>query len=98
MILTPLQKEVFASLMWDYDYTPEQVAQVLLGDTTYCGHYSAEALFCKLLENHPWFTVVQVLPFDKIVYFFSLGTVDKLRFKDMREKYSSVAKRLQNSI
>jgi hypothetical protein len=96
--LTPLQKEVFAALMWDYKYTPEQVGDTLLGNTPSCGHYSGEALFCKLLENYPWFTIIQVMPIDKIAYFLSRGIADKLRFKDMKKEYSDVANRLQSSL
>lgn len=98
MTLTPIQNRVFAGLMWDYNYTAKQVADVLLGGSDFCGHYSAEALFCKLLENYPWFTIIQVLPIERIAYFFKLGVADKLRFKDMQKEYRSVAARLQNII
>lgn len=98
MTLTPLQKEVFGALMWDYDYTPEQVANALFDDTVPCGHYSGEALFRKLLESYPWFTVIQVMPINKIAYYLRLGAADKLRFADMKKRYKDVANRLQSSL
>jgi hypothetical protein len=82
------------SLMWDYNIPPEDCLDVLEGKKEMAGHYNEDTLFRKLLLSFPWFTILELIPFERIVFLMKQKTVQSLWPKSMSAKYEFVRTRL----
>jgi len=94
MEITPFQKKIFTQVMWEYDFPPESVLDLLNGKIESLGHYTRETLFKKMLENLPWFTIVKLLPEEMILSLLTEDVIHKLRFKSLTRDYLYARKRL----
>ena len=65
------------SLMWDYDIPPEHCLEVLEGKRELAGHYNEKTLFKKMIESFRWFTVLKLMPLNRI---YELLTDDLYRY------------------
>jgi len=52
------------TIVWDYRYRPEDVADVLRGRRERIGHFDRPALFTRMLQTMPWQRIVMALTFD----------------------------------
>lgn len=85
-------------LMWDYNIPPEHCLEVLEGTRKTAGHYNEATLFRKLLESYPWFTLLNLLPPERLLDLMTDKTIQSLRFKSMIPKYEFIRTRLQKAI
>jgi hypothetical protein len=85
-------------LMWDYHYPPEECLEVLEGKRKTVGHYTEETLFRKLLESFPWFTIIRLLPLERIKELLTENVIQKLRFNSLKKSYAFIRERLQENI
>lgn len=90
--------KLMKGLMWDYNISPEHCLEVLEGTRKTAGHYNEETLFRKLLESYRWFTVLKILPVERISELLSEKVIQSLRFKSIRTAYEFVRKRLSESV
>jgi len=86
------------SLMWDYDISPELCLEVLEGSRETAGHYNKEMLFKKLIESYRWFTVLKILPPDRIYELLTNEVLDKLRDKKLADHYRFLKSELQREL
>jgi hypothetical protein len=85
-------------LMWDYKYSYEECLEVLEGKRKTVGHYTEETLFRKLLESYPWFTIINLLPLERIMELLTEQTIQKLRFDSLKKHYAFIKTRLQKNL
>jgi hypothetical protein len=99
-MLAPLSErlDLMRSLMWDYNIPPEHCLEVLEGKREMAGHYTEETLFRKLLESYRWFTILKILPPEKIRELLTDNVIGSLRFKSLSENYGFIRKELQRTI
>ena len=90
--------KLMEGLMWDYNIPPEYCLEVLEGTRKSAGHYSEETLFRKLLESYRWFTILKILPLERISELLSEKVIQSLRFKSIRTAYEFVRKRLSEPV
>jgi len=90
--------ELMRGLMWDYHYPPEHCLAVLEGEREYAGHYDEKKLFRKLLESYPWFTVLNIIPPERIRELLTKDVVQSLRFESLRKKYEFIRDRLPKAL
>jgi len=90
--------DLLRRLMWDYSIAPEQCLEVLEGVRTKAGHYTDENLFRKLIESYPWFTVLKLLPRERILQLMSDQTIQSIRNKSLISRYEFIRTRLQKFI
>lgn len=90
--------ELMKGLMWDYDIPPEHCLEVLEGKRKKAGHYTKETLFRKLLESYRWFTVLQILPLERISELLTENVVKSLRFQSLSSNYEFIRQRLQKTL
>ena len=86
------------SLMWDYNIEPEHCLEVLEGKREKAGHYTEETLFRKLLESYSWFTILTIIPTDRILILLTDSTIKSLRFKSLTSRYEFIRSRLRKAL
>ena len=99
-MIAPLEDRLnlMRSLMWDYNIPPEHCLEVLEGKREKAGHYTETTLFRKLLESYSWFTILSVIPPERILQLLSDKTIQSLRFKSLTKRYEFIRSRLQRSL
>ncbi len=90
--------DLLRRLMWDYNIAPEECLEALEGARTKAGHYTDETLFRKLIESYPWFTVLKLLPRERILQLMSDQTIQSIRNKSLISRYEFIRTRLQKII
>ncbi len=92
------KQTLYRQLMWDYNISPQEIEKLINGETQFAGHYDKKGLFIKVLENYPWYIVLQIFDIKTIKELLTDDTIEKLRMEDMKNKYRYVKKRLQEII
>lgn len=86
------------TLMWDYNIPPEHCLEVLEGKRKTAGHYTEATLFRKLLESYRWFTILKIIPPERILELLTDNVISSLRFKSLSEHYAFIRKELQRTL
>jgi hypothetical protein len=96
-MLAPLAERLnlMRSLMWDYPISPEECLEVLEGKREKAGHYTETSLFRKLLESYRWFTILKIIPPQRILELLTDNVIKSLRFKSLSTRYAFIRKELQ---
>ena len=99
-MLAPLPERLnlMRSLMWDYNIAPEHCLEVLEGKREKAGHYTEATLFRKLLESYRWFTILTIIPPERILELLTDNVIQSLRFKSLSERYAFIRKELQRTL
>lgn len=84
--------------MWDYNIPPEHCLDVLEGARKTAGHYNDQALFRKLIESYRWFTVVRVLPPERISALLTDEVISQLRFEWLKQHYTFIKDELPRAL
>ena len=84
--------------MWDYDISPEEVDKLIKGEAKFAGQYDINSLFIKMLNNFPYFIILQIFDIITIKKLLTDKIIIKLRFKEAQKKYKYVKKRLYEII
>jgi len=85
-------------LMWDYNISPQDSYEVLMGTKEMAGHYDQFKLFKKLLETFPWFTIMEIIPLPRIKELLTEQVTSKLRTKQLQKRYEYIRDRLSATI
>jgi len=90
--------ELIRKILWDYNNPPEQCISVLEGKQSSAGHYNEQSIFIKLLESFPWFTVMDLVPMERIKVLLTEELIGKLRAEQLRKRYEFIRARLSKAI
>ncbi len=92
------KKQIYRQLMWDYNISPEDIDKVIRGEAEFAGHYDINGLFVKMLNNFPYFVVLQIFDIFTVKKLLTDKVIEKLRFKELQKQYFYVKKRLHEII
>lgn len=92
------RNRIFSQLAWDYNITADEIEDVLLNNQQSVAHYTRQALFKKILETYPWFTIIGILPVTDIKSLLGDDTIKQLRSKALRNHYAFIKERLQQTL
>ncbi|HAX92361.1 MAG TPA: hypothetical protein DCY25_00190 [Bacteroidales bacterium] len=84
--------------MWDYSISPTELDDLLDGRIEKAGHLSREQFFTRMLTGLPWFTVIQLVPVEKVKEMMTEKVIASLWPESVRKKYEYVRKRLQEAL
>lgn len=84
--------------MWDYEISPDDMADLLDGKIVRAGHYTRDKLFAKMLTGLPWYTIIQLLPVEKVKEMLTNEVIEVLWPKSVQKQYEYVKKRLQEAL
>ena len=83
------------TIVWDYRFPAEEVAQVLRGRRERVGHLDRPALFVRMLQTMPWQRVVTALTLDEVRTLLTPETIGRLWPPSLRERYARVRRLLR---
>ncbi len=86
------------SLMWDYDIPPEHCLEVLEGTREQAGHYDEYGLFRKMIESYRWYTVIRVLPPERVSELLTENLIAGLRFDWLNKQYTFIKNELPRTL
>jgi hypothetical protein len=84
--------------MWDYPISVSDMEKLLDGKIDRAGHYTRETLFAKMLIGLPWFTIIKLLPVEKIRDMLTDDVIKSLWPKSVQTQYRYVKNRLQEAL
>lgn len=95
---TQFTNNIFKQLMWDYNYSPEEIQDLFENKINDVGHYTRETLFKKLIENFPWSIIIKIFPSEMVLALLTDDLIKQLRFKSLQRDYKYAKKRLQEIV
>ncbi|MDD9984672.1 MAG: hypothetical protein OXQ31_00215, partial [Spirochaetaceae bacterium] len=78
------------TIVWDYRYCPEDVAEVLRGSRERVGHLDRPALFVRMLQTMPWQRIVTALTLDEVRALLTPETIARLWPLSLRERSARI--------
>ena len=83
----PEIKNMLSRLYWDVKVQPDQLHELLNGKIEKIGHVDIVHLYYRMLTTYDWYTILRIVPTDKLGDLLSNAVLDKIRFKDLKEKF-----------
>ena len=83
----PEIKKLLSRLYWDVKVQPDQLYELLKGEIERIGHVDIQNLYYRMLTTFDWYTILRIVPTDKLIDLLSDAVIDKIRFKDLKEKF-----------
>ncbi len=78
---------MLSRLYWDVKVQPDQLHELLNGKIEKIGHVDIVHLYYRMLTTYDWYTILRIVPTDKLGDLLSNAVLDKIRFKDLKEKF-----------
>jgi len=78
---------MLSRLYWDVEVQPDQLHELLKGKIERIGHIDILNLYYRMLMTYDWYTILRIVPTDKLADLLSDTVLDKIRFKDLKEKF-----------
>lgn len=94
----PNPNYLYRRLMWDYNIPAEDVRAVLLGEKERAGHYDAHSLFKKAIESFSWYTLLEIIPLQRIKELLIDFDLNTLRDKRLTERYVFIKSKLEELV
>ena len=74
-------------VFWDMDIHPDRLLRLLHGDIEKVGHIDRADLFRRLLATYDWYTLLAMIPPDRLHEALSDAVLDRLYPKSLKERY-----------
>jgi hypothetical protein len=87
MLSEPEIKKLLSRLYWDVKVQPEELYALLTGEIEKIGHVDILNLYHRMLTTYDWYTILRIVPADKLGDLLSDSVLDRIRFKDLKEKF-----------
>jgi len=79
--------EKLTAICWDTDADPDQLSRLLCGDIEKIGHIDRANLFRRLLTTYDWYTLLALIPPDRLREALSEAVLDHLHPASLKERY-----------
>ena len=83
----PEINNLLSRLYWDVSVEPDQLHGLLNGDIERIGHVDIHNLYYRILTTFDWYTILRIVSADKLSDLLSDPVLDRIRFRDLREKF-----------
>ena len=87
--------EIARTINWDYNYKPEDLAEVLAGRRERVGHFDKQALFVRMLKSLPWHRTVTALGIEEVKRLLTPEAIARLWPPSLREDYERTRRLLR---
>jgi hypothetical protein len=87
MLSEPEIKNMLSRLYWDVKVQPDQLHALLEGKIERIGHVDILHLYYRMLTTYDWYTILRIVPTDKLGDLLSDPVLDRIRFRDLKEKF-----------
>ena len=83
----PEIKLILSRLYWDVKVQPDELYALLKGEIERIGHVDILNLYHRMLMTFDWYTILRIVPSDKLGDLLSDAVLAKIRFRDLKEKF-----------
>ena len=80
-------KKMLSRLYWDVKLQPDELYALLKGEIERLGHVDILNLYHRMLTTFDWYTILRIVPSDKLGDLLSDPVLDRIRFRDLKEKF-----------
>jgi len=80
-------KDLIPKIYWDADVDPEQIHRLLRGEIDHVGHIDRVNLFRRLLMTYDWYTLLALIPPDRLREALSASVLDRLYPASLKDRY-----------
>ncbi|MCX5822816.1 MAG: hypothetical protein NTY86_04735 [Deltaproteobacteria bacterium] len=74
-------------VFWDTDVNPDRLLQLLRGEIEKVGHIDCVNLFRRLLTTYDWYTLLAMIPPDRLHEALSDAVLDHLHPAGLKDRY-----------
>ncbi len=80
-------KNILSRLFWDVKVHPDQLHDILKGELDKVGHIEITDLYYRMLMTFDWYTILKILPQEKLPELLCDDVIKRIRFKDLKDRY-----------
>ena len=80
-------------LFWDYEFSEEELQDLLHGKILKAGHLDIEGLYSRLLSSLRWYTILEYVGIDHLDKLLSDSVINRIHSNDLKRKYR-IARRI----
>ena len=84
---TEIKKKLLVSSVWDLDINSELLLQLLNDEVDDVSGINKPILYCRLLMTYDWYTLLKIVPHDKLLQMLDNLVLDRLFPKDLKDKF-----------
>ncbi len=88
-----VQKSPLQKIFWDYEFSEEELQDLLHGKILKAGHLDKDGLYSRLLSSFRWYTILEYVGIEHLDELLSDTVISRLQSNDLKKKYA-VAKRI----
>ena len=97
MLSTNQIKSRLKQAYWDSNYNPEDLYALLNSNIEQIGGLTKEKLYIRLLETYSWYSILEIVPQEKINELASTRIIAKLRNNSLKKRYELISRFLHNT-
>jgi hypothetical protein len=86
------------SLLWDYVISPNEIERLINGELDHVSHYTFESFMHKMVQNLPWYTIIGIVPLERIREVLTQHFIDDIRQPSLQNNYKYVRNKLQTVV
>jgi hypothetical protein len=80
-------EKILTDVYWDAVVDPEQLSRLLSGEIEKAGHIDRANLFRRLLSTYDWYTLLALIPPDRLREALSEDVLDHLYPAGLKDRY-----------
>ncbi len=90
---TEEKQHTLKKIFWDYDFSEQELQDLLRGNILRAGHLDRIGLYSRLLSSLNWYAVLDLVGSDHLDDLLSDTVIGRIHSKDLQRKYA-IAKRV----
>ena len=90
---TEEQHHPLKKIFWDYEFSEEELQDLLHGKILRAGHLDITGLYSRLLSSLNWYAILELVGNDHLDQLLSDSVIGRLHSNDLKKKYA-IAKRV----
>ncbi len=96
MLPTPEIKQRLKMAFWDYNYTADELYDVLYHDAQ-IGYMTKARIYQRLMETFSWYKLLEIVPLEELTNQLTDDMIKRLRGKALQNRYFHVARILRET-
>ena len=90
---TEEREQTLKKIFWDYEFSEEELQDLLHGKILRAGHLDKAGLYSRLLSSLNWYAILEIVGNDHVEELLSDSVIGRLHSNDLKKKYA-IAKRV----
>ena len=86
-------KQTLRKLFWDYDFSEDELQDLLSGRISLAGHLDRTGLYSRLLSSLDWYGILDIVGKDHLNDLLTDAVINRIYSLNLKQKYA-IAKRV----